>query len=255
MKAYILGSCSGTEPYPGRHHTAWALEVNNRLYWFDAGEGCSHTAHTMGLDLLSVSDVFISHTHMDHIGGLANLLWTIRKLYTKNRDLPKFGDITVYIPTVESFEAVMTMLRNSEGSYKAPYDTLCKRITDAQLLHNEDVTVTAKHSLHKVATEEGYQSFSFVIDAMGKRIVFTGDISSPAELEELIAQGCDVLLCETGHHKPTEICALAKQYGVGHVYLLHHGRYIMENFDAAWDECRQIMPNVTLCNDKDVFEI
>ena len=28
MKLHILGSCSGTEPEPGRHHTSLMLEVN-----------------------------------------------------------------------------------------------------------------------------------------------------------------------------------------------------------------------------------
>ncbi|MDD6563518.1 MAG: hypothetical protein PUF08_00410, partial [Clostridiales bacterium] len=64
MKFYIFGSCSGTEPFKGRHHTAWALELNGRIYWFDAGETCSYTAHLMGVELLAVSDIFISHPHM-----------------------------------------------------------------------------------------------------------------------------------------------------------------------------------------------
>ena len=75
MKLYVFGSCSGTEPMEGRHHTSVAFEINDRFYWFDAGENCSYTAHLMGVDLLKISDIFISHTHMDHIGGLANLLW------------------------------------------------------------------------------------------------------------------------------------------------------------------------------------
>ena len=29
MKFHILGSCSGTEPMPGRHHTSLALELED----------------------------------------------------------------------------------------------------------------------------------------------------------------------------------------------------------------------------------
>ena len=68
MKLYIFGSCSGTEPWQNRHHTAFAIEIGGRFYWFDAGENCSYAAHLMGVDLLAVSDIFISHTHMDHVG-------------------------------------------------------------------------------------------------------------------------------------------------------------------------------------------
>lgn len=73
MKIYIFGSCSRTEPMEGRHHTAFAIEINGKVYWFDAGENCSHTAHLMGVDLLLVSDIFISHPHTDHVAGLVNL--------------------------------------------------------------------------------------------------------------------------------------------------------------------------------------
>ena len=49
---HILGSCAGTEPMPGRNHTSLTLSVGDRLYFFDAGESCSWTAHRLGLDLL-----------------------------------------------------------------------------------------------------------------------------------------------------------------------------------------------------------
>ena len=38
MKLHILGSCSGTEPMPGRHQTSLALETGGSLYFLDAGE-------------------------------------------------------------------------------------------------------------------------------------------------------------------------------------------------------------------------
>lgn len=255
MKICIFGSCSGTEPFPDRHHTAWALEKDGRVYWFDAGECCAHTAHLMGVDLLSVSDIFISHPHMDHTGGLPHLLWSIGKLYARTKVAPKFGDVTVYTPVEDVFRGAMTMLETSDRVDKMPYRVLCRRITEAELLRAEDIVVAAKHNLHMAPTDEGYRSFSFVIDAEGRRIVYTGDVASLEEMNALVADGCDVLLCETGHHKPTEICALAKTRGVGHVYFLHHGRYIMQNCEEALAECRAILPNVTLCRDKDVFEI
>ena len=255
MKIYIFGSCSGTEPFPERHHTAWALECMGRLYWFDAGECCAYTAHTMGVDLLSISDIFISHPHIDHVGGLPNLIWTVRKLCGRLKTEPKFKNITVHTPNADIFNGTMMLLCNADWQSRNPYKTDFAQITDGVLLQNSQITVTARHNMHMKPTEEGYQSFSFLIETDGKRIVYSGDIASPDELEPLIADGCDALLTETGHHDPVEICEYMKNRNIGHIYFLHHGRPIIHNYDELLKECRSVMPNVTFCNDMDVFEI
>ena len=80
LKLTLLGTCSGTEPMPDIHHCSLVIEVNGVNYWFDAGESCSHTAYTSGLDLMTTKAIFISHPHIDHTGGLPNLFFCIEKL-------------------------------------------------------------------------------------------------------------------------------------------------------------------------------
>ncbi|HQL08096.1 MAG TPA: MBL fold metallo-hydrolase, partial [Lentisphaeria bacterium] len=117
MELIFLGTCSGTEPEPGRCHVAWVLLVDGALYWFDAGENCSRTAHLLGLDLLAVKAIFISHSHMDHVGGLANLLWNIRKLDGIKRRL-QGAVIDVHVPNRQSWDGVMQVLGQSEGNFQ-----------------------------------------------------------------------------------------------------------------------------------------
>lgn len=257
MKLYIFGSCSGTEPMEGRHHTSLALEVNGRTYWFDAGENCSYTAHLMGVDLLSVSDIFISHTHMDHVGGLGNLLWNIRKLSGVKNKLPSFGDVKVYIPTLDTFNAVLTILKNAEGNYKTPYQTLVQQIEDSTLLQNDDVEVHARHNLHLPQTEDGWQSFSFSISAKSKKIIYSADVKGLEDLTEFLEAGCDLLLMETGHHKAEDICQkiVDSGYAVKNLYFLHHGRSVLNDFEGSKTRCRNIFPEVHFCNDGDVFDL
>lgn len=258
MKISILGSCSGTEPFAGRHHTAFALELNERLYWFDAGETCSHTAHTMGLDLLRVSEIFISHPHMDHVGGLCNLLWTIRKLTKVRKEDPKFGDVHVYMPNMKTWEGVLSILENSEGNYENAYKTLAHPITDGILLDTPEIRVTALHNLHlKKIQSPPWQSFSFLIEAEGKRIVYSGDVKDLSELSTWLRDGCDLLLMETGHHHPDAVCQrlIDEKYAVGSLRFLHHGRDILDHHDEMLEACEKILPSVIFSNDRDVFEL
>ena len=97
MKIHFLGTCSGTEPYPGRHHSSFVIEYDQRLYWFDAGEGCGHTAHVMGLNTLSTEAMFISHPHIDHTGGLPHLVWMLKKLESRTEE-PISNQIDVFRP-------------------------------------------------------------------------------------------------------------------------------------------------------------
>ena len=163
MKIHFLGTCAGTEPMPGRKHTAFALEHQGKLYWFDAGEGCSYTAHNLGLDLLKVEKIILSHPHIDHTGGLANLLWTIRNLHWLKKS-EKMTDIQVYLPVSALFEAVMGLLRCHEPNFSlAPY-LHPHRIQDGILFDDGVLRVTAFHNTHMAPLEEGWRSFSFLIE-------------------------------------------------------------------------------------------
>jgi len=257
MKLYIFGSCSGTEPVEGRHHTAFAFELNDRIYWFDAGENCSYTAHLMGVDLLRVSDIFISHTHMDHVGGLGNLLWNIRKISNRTNKLPMYGDVKVYIPNEITFKGILTILENTEGNYKTKYNTLSEKITDGIILKNDDIEVIAVHNMHMPKYENEWSSFSFVIKAEGKKVVYSGDIKEFEELSFVLEDGCDLLLMETGHHTAKDICLKIKEagYQINEIYFLHHGRDILNDYDKELSKASEINTSVKFCNDKDVFNI
>ncbi len=66
-KLRFLGTCSGTEPFENMHHTSFLIEEKGRTDWFGAGENCSRLAFLQGVDMLSVSGIFISHPQLLHM--------------------------------------------------------------------------------------------------------------------------------------------------------------------------------------------
>lgn len=231
MKLYFLGTCAGTEPMPDRKHTAFVLESQGTLYWFDAGEGCSYTAHNMGLDLLNVGRIVISHPHMDHVGGLGNLLWNIRKLHWV-RHSSSARDVDVYLPNLQTWEGITTILHISEGTSDFVFRLQGHKTCDGILFDDGAVRVTAFHNLHMQPLNSEWQSYSFLIECEGKRLVYSGDVKSYDELDPVIGAGCDALIIETGHFGISDVYAYTKDKDIGKVFFMHNGREVL-NAPAA----------------------
>lgn len=234
MELYFLGCRCAAPAVPKYMHTSFAIEINDVIYWFDAGEGCSHTAHLMGIDLLRVKEIFISHPHMDHIGGLANLLWNIRKLTKYRKQLPMHGDIGVHISDLEVWDGLWMVLKNTEELFKWKCRVKPSQIKGGYIYRDENITVYAVHNRHMEKYEDQTElSFSFKIRCEDKSIVYSGDIKDLSDLDALLEEPCDYLLVETAHQKVEAICAYADKKDVRTLMFLHHSLEIMKNMQQA----------------------
>ncbi len=236
-----LGTCSGTEPEKNLHHNSFVMQVNGVNYWFDAGENCAHYAHLSGIDVMNTRALFVSHTHIDHIGGMANLFHTMFKMIVSYKKSFIDDKLKVFIPSEDILECVKKLAFNSRSIWipEHAYNFVeYNPMQDGLLFEDENVKITIVHNGHLYEDgSEGWHSFSYLIEAEGKKIVFSGDVKSSNELDSLIGDGCDLLLHETGHHKVKDVIAYAVEKNVKSLRFVHHGREIIEHTE----ECKALL--------------
>ena len=89
MKLTILG-CYAATPRTLTNPTSQLLEIKNRLFLIDCGEGTQVQLRKNKIKFSKINQIFISHLHGDHFYGLIGLISTF-SLLNRNNDLHIYG--------------------------------------------------------------------------------------------------------------------------------------------------------------------
>jgi ribonuclease Z len=142
FKITILGS-SGALPAYGRFPTSQLVEVQNRHFLVDCGEGAQMQLMRLQINFHRINHIFISHLHGDHYLGLMGLLFTMH-LQKRVNDL--------HIYSHRGLDEIITAhLRYSRSapSFKLIYHHLEKGVRE--IIFEDDVmTVEAVPLAHKI---------------------------------------------------------------------------------------------------------
>lgn len=199
-----LGTMGGPVSDGHRSQPANAILHDGKTYLVDTGDGTVQQMARAGLPLPSVRAIFLSHLHVDHIGGLAAILGLRNQ--TEARDI-----LNIYGPP-GTRELVAGLVASLQPSAKAGYGIPGKSWTppentvmvielrDGETIRVDDMTVRVAQNTHYdfapgSVEDRHYKSFALRFDLPGRSIAYTGDTGPSAAVERL-ASGVDLLVSE-----------------------------------------------------------
>jgi ribonuclease BN (tRNA processing enzyme) len=200
MKLITLGTGAGN-PTLIRHNSCSFLETSNGSYLIDAGGPVSASIIRKGLDFNAIRAVFITHMHEDHFGGLTSFL---KNRMVKNgpynrTDLWRGFWPEVWLPDpdgITAFDWLMAVQFRGEQRERILY-----RLIQPGTFYNDGfMKVTAIPNRH-FPWKDGYlPSFCFLLEAEGKKLLCTGDLSADfSDFPVEAAKNADLVLCEFTH--------------------------------------------------------
>lgn len=144
FKITILG-CGSAMPTTRHNPSSQLVEVNNKLFMIDCGEGTQLQMRKYKIRMSKLHSIFISHLHGDHVFGLPGLLATLSLLGRKK-------DLNIYAhPDVELFLLPFNQLYGNQLSYKV---NIIPLKTDGLniLFENKSLKISSFPLKHRIPT-------------------------------------------------------------------------------------------------------
>jgi ribonuclease Z len=143
MKLTILG-CYAATPRTLTNPTSQVLEIRNRMFLIDCGEGTQVQLRKNKLRFSKINHIFISHLHGDHFYGLVGLISTFM-LLNRQTDLHVYGPKGIK-------EIILLQLRyaNSFTGYSLYFHELVSR--ESEIIYEDEKvlvrTIPLKHRIY-----------------------------------------------------------------------------------------------------------
>lgn len=144
MKLTILG-CYAATPRTITNPTSQVLEIKNRMFLIDCGEGTQVQLRKNKIKFSKINQVFISHLHGDHFFGLIGLISTFSLL-------GRTTDLHIYGPKgIKEIILLQLRLSNSWTNYDLYFHELESEVSET-IFEDEKVLVTTIPLKHRVYT-------------------------------------------------------------------------------------------------------
>ena len=220
-------------PDPDRENTHMVWESPEGLLLIDAGGSTYQRLLRASLDPLKLQGVFLTHSHADHINGLAVLLFQLALVGYQGR-LPIYGNaptLALARRVVEAFElethqAAVDWIEVA-GGQQVPLNATSYRLTTAETMHSRPCL-----------------ALRFEDSASGRALVYSAD-TEPCDSVQALVQGATVLIHEAttpepfaGHTTPRQAGQVAARAGAERLVLVHFSPRWTMSASQAIEEVR-----------------
>lgn len=182
--------------------TGILIKADKASFVIDPGDGILRDLHKemKFSEILNISDIFVTHGHHDHVGGVWSLLTYLRVMNKKSPLVVHFPKGCLEI--VHIYNAFKKVYHNN-----ITYDITLKEISDERSFKSKKVLIKPFPVIHKeyigdTKTTRQVPSLGYKFSYEGKKICYGGDTAYCESLAKH-ARGSDLAILEAGHEDET----------------------------------------------------
>ncbi len=231
MKITFLGTSHGDATLT-RYQSSTLLETGGKYYLIDAGEPVSASLIRRGIIPSQITAIFLTHMHIDHVGGLPNLVSQADKYRHHQPGIR----LQAYLPDERAVPAFQSWYEvNHSGRFAGA--SVIHAYAAGTFYDDGNLKATAFPTRHLTTS----RSNSFLIEAEGLRVFFTGDLSNDySDFNLEAADGCDLVCSELTHFPLEKALPILKKLSAGKLifYHLHNPWQTGEGAGRALEACK-----------------
>jgi len=196
MKLIFVGTSHGV-PEKDRRCSSYLLEVGGSYYIIDMGTQTIEDLRRREIAIENVRLVICTHPHGDHTDGLVSFVdllnWYFKQAQTK-----------ILVPDERLIPLLKAWAQISDNGKPVRDDLFLSAYAAGIAYEDEHLRLTA------IPTQHCANAYAFLVEAEGKKLLFTGDLCRPDVDFPTVAfeTELDLIICELAHFSP-DTCVAA----------------------------------------------